>query len=166
MYCYMPESEYANGAGKVMEHVYVMCQSIGRKLESNECVHHIDHNRANNDISNLMLMTNSEHAKLHAEEKYGPPQVRNCDNCGEEVYGRIRYLKKYCSYTCAGAASRRLNITKEELEKLVWEMPTSRLSKILGVSDVAIAKRCKKLGITKPPRGYWEKIKRQQKDKF
>jgi hypothetical protein len=25
MYCYNPESIYANGAGKVMEHVYVMC---------------------------------------------------------------------------------------------------------------------------------------------
>ncbi len=48
--------------------------------------------------------------------------------------------------------------TKEELEKLVWEIPTVKLSEQLGVSDVAIAKRCKKLGIAKPERGYWEKI--------
>ena len=44
---------------------------------------------------------------------------------------------------------------KEELETLVWEMSTSRLSKELGVSDTAIAKKCKILGIKKPARGYW-----------
>ena len=32
-------------------------------------VHHIDHNRLNNDLSNLQIMTRSEHSKLHGEEK-------------------------------------------------------------------------------------------------
>lgn len=45
-----------------------------------------------------------------------------------------------------------------ELEKLVWEIPTSVLSKQLGVSDVAIARHCKKRGIKKPERGYWRKL--------
>jgi len=31
----------------------------------------------------------------------------------------------------------------------------STLAKKFGVSDAAIAKQCKKLGIKKPPRGYW-----------
>lgn len=43
------------------------------------------------------------------------------------------------------------------MEKLVWEKPTSQLSKDLGVSDVAIGKFCKKHNINKPPRGYWAK---------
>jgi hypothetical protein len=47
--------------------------------------------------------------------------------------------------------------SKDELEKLVWSIPCSQLSKELGVSDKAIEKRCKKLGISKPPRGYWAK---------
>lgn len=47
--------------------------------------------------------------------------------------------------------------TKEELEKLVWEKPTMILAKELNVTDSAIGKRCKKLGINKPPRGYWAK---------
>lgn len=29
------------------------------------CVHHIDHNKNNNDIYNLQLLTHSEHSKLH-----------------------------------------------------------------------------------------------------
>lgn len=46
---------------------------------------------------------------------------------------------------------------KEELEKLVWEMPTIHLAKQLGVSDNAINHHCKKLQIIKPSRGYWQK---------
>lgn len=49
-----------------LEHVVIMEDKIGRRLYSNECVHHIDHDKKNNAISNLELMTRSEHAKLHA----------------------------------------------------------------------------------------------------
>lgn len=45
----------------------------------------------------------------------------------------------------------------EELKKLVWEKPTTEVAKMFGVSDKAIEKRCKLLGISKPPRGYWQK---------
>lgn len=57
------------------QHVTVMESAIGRRLRANEVVHHIDRNRANNDISNLQLMTRSEHTRLHriedSEKKYG-----------------------------------------------------------------------------------------------
>lgn len=53
----------------IKEHIYIMEKLIGRKLQKNECVHHIDGNRANNDISNLQLMTISEHSKLHRERE-------------------------------------------------------------------------------------------------
>lgn len=49
-------------------HVVIMEEKIGRKLFANECVHHIDHNKHNNNIENLALMTRSEHAALHAKE--------------------------------------------------------------------------------------------------
>lgn len=44
-----------------------------------------------------------------------------------------------------------------ELSRLVKEIPTSQLAQQLGVSDKAINKRCKRLGIKKPERGYWTK---------
>lgn len=53
--------------------------------------------------------------------------------------------------------------SKEELTKLVWEMPSSKLSKQLGVSDKAIEKWCKLYGITKPERGYWAKLAADKK---
>lgn len=57
------EGSYANGF--IAEHVYLMEQSIGRKLNKNEVVHHKDGNKRNNDMENLVLMTRSSHMKLH-----------------------------------------------------------------------------------------------------
>ena len=49
-------------------HVVAMEIHIGRKLYANECVHHIDRNKTNNDLSNLQLMTRAEHAAHHGKE--------------------------------------------------------------------------------------------------
>jgi hypothetical protein len=49
--------------------------------------------------------------------------------------------------------------TKEVLEKLLWEKPTTQISKQYGVSDKAVEKWTKKYNLTKPPRGYWAKKK-------
>lgn len=56
-----------------------------------------------------------------------------------------------------------ITIDKDELEKMVWAMPTTEVAKRLGVSDVAIGKKCKQLGIEKPPRGYWQKKNKKSK---
>jgi hypothetical protein len=42
---------------------------LGRKLEPDEEVHHIDGNHQNNRMDNLAVLTASEHAKVHAVEK-------------------------------------------------------------------------------------------------
>jgi endogenous inhibitor of DNA gyrase (YacG/DUF329 family) len=52
------------------EHRLVMEAHIGRKLTSKEHVHHIDNDKKNNKISNLMLFpTNSAHQKYHGRYK-------------------------------------------------------------------------------------------------
>lgn len=50
--------------GKLV-HVFIMENRIGRKLKADECVHHIDGDRLNNDINNLALLTISGHGRLH-----------------------------------------------------------------------------------------------------
>jgi hypothetical protein len=50
---------------------------------------------------------------------------------------------------------------KEELEKLLWQMPTTKVAARYGVSDSAVGKWAKSYGIQKPPRGYWAKIRSQ-----
>ena len=46
-------------------------------------------------------------------------------------------------------------INRKELYKKVWEMPITQLSKEYGLSDVGLAKICKKHNVPRPPRGYW-----------
>src|ERR1700678_1238464 len=49
-------------------------------------------------------------------------------------------------------------ITREELHQLVWSKPTRVAAKEFGQSDVGLAKICRKLGVKKPPRGFWAKV--------
>lgn len=61
-----PDHPCCDKKGYVLEHRYIMEKHIGRILHSEEIVHHIDENRSNNDISNLLLLPNkSAHMKLH-----------------------------------------------------------------------------------------------------
>jgi len=55
------------------------------------------------------------------------------------------------------------NLSREELYEKVWSMPGSKLAEEFGLSDVAIAKRCKKLNVPRPGRGYWAKIQAGRK---
>ena len=50
---------------------------------------------------------------------------------------------------------RLFNPSKDELKAMVWKMPMTQVAKHYGVSDVAVKKRCKVMGIETPPRGYW-----------
>lgn len=62
--------EFTRGEHKSrLVHVVLMEQKIGRRLYSYECVHHIDHDKTNNDLSNLQLMTRSEHSLYHINNR-------------------------------------------------------------------------------------------------
>ena len=57
---------YTDTGKQKKHHRYMMEQFLGRKLESKEEVHHIDGNKANNNIDNLKLFSSkSEHLKYH-----------------------------------------------------------------------------------------------------
>ena len=58
------------------QHVVIMERHIGRRLLPFECVHHKNEIRSDNDISNLEVMTRSDHARHHAVER-NKTQLRN-----------------------------------------------------------------------------------------
>ena len=53
--------------GHIRQHRWVMEQRLGRKLDRDEQVHHINGDRTDNRIENLTVMSNSEHHKYHYE---------------------------------------------------------------------------------------------------
>ena len=50
-----------------------------------------------------------------------------------------------------------ITISRQELYDLIWQTPTRHLCKQFGLSDVGLAKTCKRHNIPKPPPGYWAK---------
>lgn len=55
------------------------------------------------------------------------------------------------------SAAKTVELTREELYEQVWTVPMQRLAERYGISDVALAKTCRKLVIPVPPRGYWRR---------
>ena len=50
--------------GRIYEHRYVMEQHLGRTLNSNELVHHINEDKSDNRIINLQVVTRGMHPKI------------------------------------------------------------------------------------------------------
>lgn len=50
----------------IYEHRYFAELSLGRYLKNNEIVHHLDGNRKNNRIENLLILERGQHVKLHS----------------------------------------------------------------------------------------------------
>jgi hypothetical protein len=65
-YIYTPNHPFCTSQGYVLEHRLVMEKHIGRYLDPEEVVHHVDGNRLNSRIDNLQLMSSrKEHNVYH-----------------------------------------------------------------------------------------------------
>lgn len=69
---------------RLMLHNYVWEKHNG-KIPSGFEIHHIDFNKINNDISNLQLVTPSEHGLIHSKSRNGSPTNKKvlCIETGE-----------------------------------------------------------------------------------
>ena len=52
---------------------------------------------------------------------------------------------------------------RSELYEKIWSMPMTKLAEKLGISDVGLAKACRRHAVPAPPRGYWAKLRAGQK---
>ena len=95
---YIPNHPYADIYGYVAEHRLVVEKNIGRYLKPNEVVHHINHDRSNNDLNNLRLLSSqSEHLSIHARgnshwlgKKHKPETIEKMALARREYWRRRR----------------------------------------------------------------------------
>lgn len=94
------------------------------------------------------------------ERRVGPDLVevscRVCSTKFQRIKSQLRFEHVFCSSDCRSVFQEKVCWpTKEELSDMVWKSPIVSIADQLGVSNVAVRKRCKKLGIDTPKRGYW-----------
>lgn len=68
-------------------------------------------------------------------------------------------LVKPANISRRGVSMPPITVERERLYEEAWAEPMSSLAKRYHVSDVALAKVCRKLGVPVPPRGYWARIR-------
>ena len=79
----------ARADGRILEHVYVMSEMLGRALTPLEVVHHKDSNPQNNMPGNLQLFASqAEHLVHHAKE-------RALAECGNASFMKCPFCKEY-----------------------------------------------------------------------
>lgn len=81
-------------------HRTLMEQHLGRKLATDEHVHHINGNKQDNRLENLVVLSASEHHKMHPTQGHG--LTKDCAVCGKSFKTKPSDInnRKYCSHTC------------------------------------------------------------------
>ena len=79
-----------NGSQRLL-HRFIMEQYIQRKLFFNECVHHLNGDKTDNQIENLKIMFRDEHTRLH-QAIIGKCHIENCE---KNLHAKGYCLKHY-----------------------------------------------------------------------
>lgn len=122
--------------------------------------------RVKEELDKCILVCSNCHAEIHFG-MYQPAELlrqkllkltKQCPICLESFETK-NDDQKFCGSKCQGIAQRKIERpSKEELGKMLWEIPTVRIAEIYGITDKAVEKWAKEYELSKPPRGYWAKM--------
>jgi len=153
-----------NWEGYVYEHRFIVECDLGRPLKSDEEIHHLDLNPADNRLENLMVIPHSSHMKLHIWLESGAPgyenprqngmnsgkpklleHVKRCKICDITLSNS---LNTYCGLICYGIdvskKSKRPELSQLKKDLLELSGNMCAVGRKYGVSDNAVRKWIKR----------------------
>ena len=147
----------SNWKGYVYEHILVVEQSLERPLTEDEVTHHLDGDKANNRLSNLLVLTRGQHSRIEHWLSCGAPSAKaegaNRMNSGKPKWKKAEYCEDYeatlekaqkatCSEQCRKQAisSRSRRPSKHDLTQDLAENSLLAIGRKYGVSDNAVRK--------------------------
>lgn len=154
---YMPTHPMADGSGFVYEHRLIASQKLGRLLSEEETVHHIDGNRLNNNVDNLMIFkTKADHTAFHNGRKailIGETYV--CEDMGSQnicpiCKTNIKDSKATMCLNCYKQLRISKRPSKEELQNKLISYNYSEIAREYNVSGNTVIKWAKAYDIYKP----------------
>lgn len=156
---FAPNHPKANNRGYVYTHILVAEEKLGRLLNPGECVHHIDENKHNNSLDNIIVFkSNADHSAFHkGVEKVQDGDVWYCPD--KRIYDKeicpvcntnYKYEHAEMCIDCWNKLNRAFikdtNIELPSREVLKDKIRTNnfvQIGKEYNVSDNAVRKWCK-----------------------
>ena len=134
-YAVVPEHPNKIKHGYVLLHRVLLENHLGRLLNSNEIVHHVNENKRDNSIENLQIMNSSQHARLHMQKKGKTMLSLQCPLCGS-IFSREKRLthigNKRGKYTCCAKSCKGKLNRMSQLNRITKEMENAISVNILG----------------------------------
>lgn len=159
---YKPSHYMARKDGFVYIHQLQAEKKLGRNLNKNECVHHIDKNKFNNDINNLMVFkTKSDHTAFYMGsniELDGDVYIAINKKTMKINSTRLKICPICKANTCSTSSNMCINCYSQKrkskikpnsdiLYNLIINYPFTAIGKKFNVSDNTIRKWCKSYGL-------------------
>lgn len=169
---YLPSHEHtmtsSNWDGFVYEHILVAELNLNRRLADNEVVHHLDMDRLNNRIENLIVLDRGQHWKLHqwlnkgaslekSNDEQGMNSVKSnsvylyCEVCGITLQ---RTQTRFCGFKCENVSVRKARGNRtipipstDELVELLKTNSKEGIGRMYNVTGNAVKKWMKRYNI-------------------
>lgn len=119
-------------------------QTFVGTIDEDKEINHIDHDKSNNQLSNLEMISHRRNVRKSLEFRGIKKAKQYCEDCGAIIYRTSMRCTKCCAKMARKVKERP---GKQELRKLIHSYSFLELGRMFGVSDNAIRKWCKSYGL-------------------